>query len=50
MQEALCIETERMDDLPLLLTHMQRMYLSQMGYAQKWVWITHPDPEYTATT
>ena len=30
MKEALSIETERMDDLPLLLTHMQRMRLAEL--------------------
>jgi transposase len=30
MKEALSIETERMDDLPLLLTHMQRMQLAEL--------------------
>jgi len=30
MKEALSIETERMDDLPLLLTHMQRMQLAAL--------------------
>jgi hypothetical protein len=30
MKEALSIETERMDDLPLLLTHMQRMCLAEL--------------------
>src|SRR5215472_3188819 len=30
MKEALSIETERMDDLPLLLTHMQRMHLAEL--------------------
>jgi transposase len=29
MKEALSIETERMDDLPLLLTHLQRMRLAE---------------------
>jgi len=28
MKEALSIETERMDDIPLLISHMQRMNLS----------------------
>lgn len=30
MKEALSIETERMDDIPLLLTHMQRMHLAAL--------------------
>jgi transposase len=30
MKEALSIETERMDDIPLLLTHMQRMQVAQL--------------------
>jgi transposase len=30
MKEALSIETERMDDIPLLITHMQRMKLSEL--------------------
>jgi transposase len=30
MKEALSIETERMDDIPLLLTHMQRMHLAEL--------------------
>ena len=30
MKEALSIETERMDDLPLLLSHMQRMKLAEL--------------------
>src|SRR6266487_6892178 len=30
MKEALSIETERMDDIPLLLTHMQRMQLAAL--------------------
>ncbi len=30
MKEALSIETERMDDIPLLLTHMQRMRLAEL--------------------
>jgi transposase len=30
MKEALSIETERMDDLPLLLTHMKRMKVAQL--------------------
>src|SRR5689334_5893186 len=30
MKEALSIETERMDDIPLLITHMQRMNLSTL--------------------
>lgn len=30
MKEALSIETERMDDLPLLLTHMHRMRLAEL--------------------
>ncbi len=30
MKEALRIETERMDDLPLLITHMQRMNLAEV--------------------
>lgn len=30
MNEALSIETERMDDIPLLITHMQRMNLSEL--------------------
>src|SRR5260370_21899155 len=30
MKEALSIETERMDDLPLLITHMQRMKLAAL--------------------
>jgi len=30
MKEALSIETERMDDLPLLITHMQRLKLSEL--------------------
>lgn len=30
MKEALSIETERMDDIPLLLTHMQRMKLAEL--------------------
>ena len=30
MKEALSIETERRDDLPLLLTHMQRMHLAEL--------------------
>ena len=31
MKEALSIETERMDDIPLLLTHMQRMHLATLS-------------------
>jgi transposase len=30
MKEALSIETERMDDIPLLITHMQRMKVAQL--------------------
>lgn len=30
MKEALSIETERMDDIPLLLTHMQRMKVAEL--------------------
>jgi transposase len=30
MKEALSIETERMDDIPLLITHMQRMRVAQL--------------------
>src|SRR5438445_2244769 len=30
MKEALSIETERMDDIPLLITHMQRMKLAEL--------------------
>src|ERR1700737_3492223 len=30
MKEALSIETERMDDIPLLITHMQHMKLSEL--------------------
>src|SRR5581483_2922557 len=30
MKEALSIETERMDDIPLLVTHMQRMHLARL--------------------
>jgi len=30
MKEALSIETERMDDLPLLITHMQRMKVAEL--------------------
>lgn len=30
MKETLSIETERMDDIPLLLTHMQRMHLAML--------------------
>lgn len=30
MKEALSIETERMDDIPLLMSHMQRMKLSEL--------------------
>src|ERR1700726_3907163 len=30
MKEALSIETERVDDLPLLITHMQRMKLAEL--------------------
>jgi transposase len=30
MKEALSVETERMDDIPLLLTHMQRMRLAPL--------------------
>ncbi len=30
MKETLSIETERMDDIPLLLTHMQRMHLAEL--------------------
>lgn len=30
MKEALSIETERMDDLPLLLSHMQYMHLAEL--------------------
>jgi hypothetical protein len=30
MKEALSIETERMDDIPLLITHMQRMNLAEL--------------------
>jgi transposase len=30
MKEALSIETERMDDIPLLITHMQRMKLTEL--------------------
>jgi transposase len=30
MKEALSIETERMDDIPLLITHMQRMKLGEL--------------------
>ena len=30
MKEALSIETERMDDIPLLLSHMQRMRLAEL--------------------
>jgi hypothetical protein len=30
MKEALSIETERMDDIPLLIMHMQRMKLSEL--------------------
>src|SRR5690349_4126862 len=30
MKESLSIKTERMDDIPLLLTHMQRMKLAEV--------------------
>src|SRR5260370_8029866 len=30
MKEALSIETERMDGIPLLITHMQRMKLAEL--------------------
>lgn len=30
MKEALSIETERMDDIPLLITHMQRMKIAEL--------------------
>src|SRR5260370_7500881 len=30
MKEALSIETERMDDIPLLITHMQHMKLAEL--------------------
>jgi hypothetical protein len=30
MKDTLSIETERMDDLPLLITHMQRMKLAEL--------------------
>src|SRR5258708_4085336 len=30
MKEVLSIETERIDDIPLLLTHMQRMQLAEL--------------------
>ncbi|EFH83341.1 conserved hypothetical protein [Ktedonobacter racemifer DSM 44963] len=30
MKEALSIEIEQMDDIPLLITHMQRMRLSEL--------------------
>lgn len=30
MKEALSIETERMDDIPLLLTHMRRMNVAEL--------------------
>jgi len=30
MKEALSLETERVDDLPLLITHMQRMKLAEL--------------------
>src|SRR5437870_13627633 len=30
MKEALSIETERIDDIPLLIAHMQRMKLAQL--------------------
>src|SRR2546426_11111243 len=30
MKEALSIETERMDDIPLLITHMQRMKVAEL--------------------
>jgi hypothetical protein len=30
MKETSSIETERMDDIPLLITHMQRMKLSEL--------------------
>ena len=30
MKEALSIETERMDDVPLMLSHMRRMRLAEL--------------------
>ena len=30
MKEAMSIETERIDDIPLLLTHMHRMLLAEL--------------------
>lgn len=56
MKESLSIETERVDDIPLLIAHMQRMKLAELldkhfptngnreGLSLGWVsviWLTH---------